>query len=73
MALKTTLEQLEEVQEAITAVMGGQGYTIDGVTFTRPMLSSLQEREEYILKRYNQDTAKTKPRVSTINFTGGFE
>ena len=73
MALKTTTEQLEEVQAAITAVMGGQSYSIDGVTFLRPMLSQLQTREEYLRKRYNQETAKTKPRVSTINFLGGFE
>ena len=59
MALKTTLEQLEEVQAAITAVMTGQAYTIGGRSLTRANLAALQEREEKLLSRYQKETEGT--------------
>lgn len=69
MAVKTTTQQLEEVQTAITAVMSSQSYTIDGVSFTRANLSALQDREKYLLSKYNEEQG-TKPRVSVGKFGG---
>lgn len=55
MAVKTTLAQLEEVQAAITKVMGGQAVNIDGISITRSNLSLLNEREELLLARYKRE------------------
>jgi len=55
MAVKTTLAQLEEVQAAITKVMGGQAVNIDGISITRATLFRLQEREEMLLRRYKRE------------------
>ena len=63
MAVKTTLEQLEEVQTAISAVMAGQSYMIDGFQFTRANLKSLTDREVMLQKRYNRESG-TRPRVA---------
>lgn len=52
MAIKTTLEQLEEVQAAISAVMTGQQYAIGGRSLTRADLRALTEREDSLLQRY---------------------
>lgn len=47
MALKTTTEQLEEVQAAITAILtGGQAYGIAGRSLTRASLPDLYKREK---------------------------
>lgn len=56
MAIKTTLEQLEEVQAAITAVMLNQSYTVAGLAVTRANLPALQAREEKLLNRYQKET-----------------
>jgi hypothetical protein len=56
MAIKTTIEQLEEVQTAITAVMSGQDVTIDSKRLTRADLTALSAREEILLKRYKSET-----------------
>jgi hypothetical protein len=69
MAVKTTTQQLEEVQTAITAVMSSQSYTIDGVSFTRANLQTLQEREKYLKSIYAQEQGG-KPRVSVAKFGG---
>jgi len=55
MALKTTLQQLEEVQAAISAVMLNQTYTIGGFTYTRANLDALQRREDKLLARYRAE------------------
>ncbi|MGL4966150.1 MAG: hypothetical protein ACRC67_33325 [Inquilinus sp.] len=52
---KTNVEMLDEVQEAISAVMRNQSYTIDGRTLTRANLKDLQEREETLLRRVNRE------------------
>ena len=62
MALKTFGEQLEEVQNAITAVMSGQGYKINGREMTRANLGELNDREEILLNRvakYGEDAKST--------------
>lgn len=51
MALKTIKTQLEEVQNAITAVMSGQKYSIAGRELSRADLDSLHKREEALISR----------------------
>lgn len=55
MALKTTLEQLTEVQNAISAVMTGQSYKIGNRALTRADLAALEKREETLLNRYQME------------------
>ena len=55
MAIKTTLEQLEEVQASITKVMAGQSGTWDGKQLTLADLSTLTSRESLLLARYNSE------------------
>lgn len=61
MALKTTLEQLEEVQAAISAVMHSQAYSQDGRSLTRADLPALQEREKMLLSRYKAEQGTGGP------------
>lgn len=61
MALKTTLEQLEEVQAAITSVMAGQDVTIDGKRLSRADLDALSKREEILLARYKSEQGTGGP------------
>ncbi|MBN1105803.1 MAG: hypothetical protein JXL84_20505 [Deltaproteobacteria bacterium] len=65
MALKTTLEQLEEVQSAISAVMTSQEYTRGNRSLVRAKLADLEAREKSLLERYNaeQGTGGT-PRIN---------
>lgn len=67
MALKTTLEQLEEVQAAITQVMKGQSGNWDGKAVTMADLSALTARETTLLSRYNNSqgagTVKNRGRL----------
>jgi hypothetical protein len=70
LAILTIEAQLEEVQTAITAVMGGQSFVIDGVTFNRASLSSLQQREEYLQKQYAKSSSGNRPFMKTVNFDG---
>jgi hypothetical protein len=67
MAIKTTQEQLEEVQAAITKVMRGQSTTIDGEIITRADLSALQDREDRLLLRHRQETGQIATRVYARN------
>jgi hypothetical protein len=69
MAIQTTEEQLEAVQSAITAVLSGQSYTIDGRTFTRAQLSQLQTREDRLKEEYNEEQG-TKQVVQSFNLSG---
>lgn len=56
MAIKTTLEQLEEVQTAISAVLKGQDVMVDGVRVTLANLNELTAREQILLNRYKAET-----------------
>lgn len=56
MAVKTTLEQLEEVQTAISNVMKGQSGSWDGKQVTMADLSALTARESMLLTRYQQES-----------------
>lgn len=51
LAVKTTQQQLEEVQAAITAVLAAQQYSIGGRVVTRANLADLEKREEKLLQR----------------------
>ncbi|MCP5006936.1 MAG: hypothetical protein GY941_23760 [Planctomycetes bacterium] len=55
MTIKTTLEQLEEIQAAITKVMSGQSGSWDGKQLTMADLDSLTARETLLLTRYNSE------------------
>jgi hypothetical protein len=66
MPVKTTLAQLEEVQAAITAVMGGQSYMLDGLQVTRASLNTLTMREDLLLKRYQKESG-TRPRIAAAD------
>lgn len=55
MAIKTTLEQLEEVQAAITQVMSGQEVGRGGKTWKMADLGALQRRESMLLKRFRTE------------------
>lgn len=55
MAIKTTLEQLEEVQNAISDLMLGQEVTFNGKTMKMADLDALQRRETMLLKRYHAE------------------
>ena len=46
--LKTYGEQLQEVQDAISAVMTGQRYELGGRVLWRPDLEMLTSREKYL-------------------------
>lgn len=68
MPVKTTEEQLIEVQTAITAVMAGQSYTIDGVTVTRANLRELTEREKYLQAQYQSTQAASRMSRNYVEF-----
>ncbi|WP_419663224.1 hypothetical protein Dvar_36280 [Desulfosarcina variabilis str. Montpellier] len=57
MAIKTTLEQIEEVQAAISAIeTSGQDVTMsDGKRWTMANLSTLYAREEKLLARHRRE------------------
>jgi len=55
MAIKTTVEQLEEVQTAIAKVLSGQAYSIGNRSLTMADLDALHTREEVLLSRYRSE------------------
>ena len=56
MAVKTTLEQLEEVQSAISKVMESQEYQTGlGLRNVRAKLDALTARESMLLRRYKAE------------------
>lgn len=55
MPLKTTEQQLQEVQDAITDVMATQQYRIGDMSVQKAMLSALTAREEVLLTRYSRE------------------
>jgi len=67
---KTTTALLDEVQDAITAVLNNQSYTLDGRSVTRASLSALTIREETLIARLNRENNTTRPRVSQSNMSG---
>lgn len=61
MAIKTTLEQLEEVQAAITKALDALSLGVGDKLLTRQKIDALTVREEILLKRYRAESG-----------TGGF-
>ena len=64
MAIKTTLEQLEEVQAAITQVMTSQSQGGPEGSITRADLKDLQEREAILLERYRIEQGSGGPSIN---------
>ena len=59
MAIKTTLEQIEEVQTTISNVMEGQEVRLPGgKSLTLADLGALERREERLLARYKQESGQ---------------
>ncbi len=57
MALKTTLEQLESVQNAIATIEeGGQAYSISGRSLSYADLETLYRRETFLTAKYNRES-----------------
>lgn len=67
--LKTTLEQLEEVQAAITAALTNQAYRLGDRMVTRADLEWLHKREETLLVRYREEQG-TKPVSQAVGLAG---
>ncbi len=59
MALKTTKEQLEEVQAAISAVYSGQSGSWGDKSVTMADLDAMRKWEAELWKRYNKETGAT--------------
>jgi len=60
---KTLGEQLNEVQEAITAVLTSQSYKMNGRELTRADLSALEMREDRLftlIEKYGDDYFPSK-------------
>lgn len=55
MAIKTTLEQLEDVQAAIQNALQAQSVGIGDKTLMRARLDFLQKREDVLLRRYREE------------------
>ena len=70
MAVKTTLQRLEEVQAAITEVMTSQELRAGGAsgTIVRPDLDALRKYESELIKKYEteQGTGGPARNVGTI-------
>lgn len=70
MALKTTREQLEEVQTAISAIVSGmQSYGLGDRRVERADLAVLQAREKDLLRRLAQESGD-RPVATGVSFTG---
>ena len=70
MAVKTTLEQLEEVQAAISDIETGiQEATIGDLRYAKARLNHLYSREKSLRVRYYREQ-KNKGRIR-INMSGG--
>lgn len=66
MAVKTTLEQLEEVQEAITEVMTSQELGSADGRVVRAQLDALTRREEKLLARYYAESGDSSLKTVAI-------
>ena len=71
LALKTLRQQLEEVQDAISVVMTGQSYDMNGRSLTRADLGALNDREEILLKRLS--SSGLDDIVGSTSTTGSYE
>jgi len=71
MPLKTTLEQLEEIQTALTAVrLGAQSYMMGDIKVTKANQKHLQDEEKRLLAKYYRETGKSPGRIR-LNLSGG--
>jgi FixJ family two-component response regulator len=71
MALKTTLEQIEELQTAISKVLKSQEYQTGDSRNKRALLSELTAREKELLDRYyNEQAAGDMDAYAQFNLPG---
>lgn len=68
MAVKTTLEQLQEVQSAITRVMAGQSVSVGNKQLTYASLKWLTEREAMLLERYRAEQSGSVNPFNKVRF-----
>ena len=71
MAIQSYTSQLEEVQTAITKVLGGQSYSItspDGTTITvgRADLKTLQDREAWLRQAVRSVLSQSDPDLEVV-------
>lgn len=57
--ISTAETQLAEVRTAVTAVLGGQSYSIGGKNLTRADLRALDAREQRLIKRLSMLNARS--------------
>ena len=76
MAIKTTAEQLSQLEEAIDAIeQGHQSWTVDGRIFTKGRLRDYYKERARLESKYNDEgqggtAASTAPKVSYAQMTG---
>ena len=63
MAIKTTLERLEQVQAAIEKAEKAISYGDGDISVTRANLATLYKQEERLLAQYNGETGARKGRT----------
>ncbi len=64
MALKSTLEQLEEVQTCISKIMSGVEVMVGGKRLRYSDLDALHRREQALLARYHRERGRG-PAINT--------
>ena len=68
MALKSTLQQLEEIQTAITTLIsdGVNSVSIDGISYSKTNggIQALEQREETLYKRLSMRNTRKRTRPS---------
>ncbi len=71
MPLKSTLEQLEAVEEAIDRILStGESVSVDGGYSTSMRLANLQAREKMLRRRLARETG-ARPPVSHADMRNG--
>lgn len=68
--VKTTQQQLEEVQAAIEQVLASQEMGSGADSVKRPSLKVLYDREDQLLRRLESETGVRKPALVTGLFRG---
>lgn len=65
MAIKTTRQQLEEVQAAIEKVLASQEMSSGSDRVVRARLDVLYKREDQLLQRLKAETGESRPGINT--------
>lgn len=65
MPIKSTQQQLEEVQAAISRVLASQEMGSGSDRVRRPELATLYRREDELIRRLEAETGKRRPAINT--------